>query len=85
MPGIMPISNVKQLIRMAELSGTPIPSDVEQKFLALDGDSDAVSDYGRELATTLCQKLLAGGAPGLHFYTMNTSTATKEIFENLGL
>lgn len=85
MPGIMPISNVKQLIRMADLSGTPIPSDVEQKFLALDGDSDAVRDYGRELATVLCQKLLAGGAPGLHFYTMNTSTATKEIFENLGL
>ena len=83
MPGIMPISNVKQLIRMAELSGTPIPSDVEQKFLALDGDSDAVRDYGRELATTLCQKLLAGGAPGLHFYTMNTSTATREIFAQI--
>ena len=85
MPGIMPISNVKQLIRMTELSGTPIPREVEQRFLALDGDSAAVGDYGREIATLLCQELLAGGAPGLHFYTMNTSTATKEIFENLGL
>lgn len=82
-PGILPVTNVKQLNRMAELSGTPIPSSISQAFDAIGDNPDDVRKLGVEIATELSQKLLDSGAPGLHFYTMNTSTATREIFENL--
>jgi methylenetetrahydrofolate reductase (NADPH) len=85
MPGVMPITNVKQVIRMTELSGTPIPTEVERKIRELENDPEAVRRYGCELATAFCKELLDGGAPGLHFYTMNTATSTKEIFQNLGI
>jgi methylenetetrahydrofolate reductase (NADPH) len=82
-PGILPVTNVKQLNRMAELSGTPIPASISQAFDAIGENPDDVRKLGVEIATELSQKLLDAGAPGLHFYTMNTSTATREIFENL--
>lgn len=82
-PGILPVTNVKQLNRMAELSGTPIPTRISEAFDAVGDNPDAVRRLGVEIATELSQKLLDAGAPGLHFYTMNTSTATREIFENL--
>ena len=82
-PGILPVTNVKQLNRMAELSGTPIPSSISQAFDTVGENPDDVRKLGVEIATELSQKLLDAGAPGLHFYTMNTSTATREIFENL--
>jgi methylenetetrahydrofolate reductase (NADPH) len=82
-PGILPVTNVKQLNRMAELSGTPIPVSISQAFDAIGENPDDVRKLGVEIATELSQKLLDAGAPGLHFYTMNTSTATREIFENL--
>ena len=85
MPGVMPITNVKQVIRMTELSGTPIPTEIERKIRELENDPEAVRRYGCELATGFCKELLDGGAPGLHFYTMNTATSTKEIFQNLGI
>jgi len=84
-PGILPITNVKQLERMAELGGTPIPQEVRESFAKIGADSDAVRARGIEIATELCRDLLEAGAPGLHFYTMNTSTATREIYTNLGI
>lgn len=82
-PGILPVTNVKQLVRMAELSGTEIPADILAKFSAVENDSEAVRKLGIEVATELCEQLLTLGVPGLHFYTMNTSTATLEIYRKL--
>ena len=82
-PGILPITNVKQLHRMAELGGTPIPPAVSAAFAAVEDDADAVHALGIELASQLCEELLRAGAPSLHFYTMNSSTATSAIFRNL--
>lgn len=84
-PGILPVTNVKQLMRIAELGGTPIPNQILQKFTAVESDPDAVKALGVDLATELCRALLDAGAPGLHFYTMNSSTATREIYSNLGI
>jgi methylenetetrahydrofolate reductase (NADPH) len=84
-PGILPVTNVKQLERMAELSGIPIPNSIREGFAKLEGDPESVKSLGIEIASDMCRELLAAGAPGLHFYTMNTSTATQEIFLNLGL
>jgi len=82
-PGILPVTNVKQLVRMAELSGTPIPANILEKFSAIEDDHDAVQKLGIEIATELCEQLLELGVPGLHFYTMNTSSATLEIYRKL--
>lgn len=82
-PGILPVTNVKLLHRMAELGGTPIPSHIAEAFAQVEDDPAAVRALGVEVATSLCQQLLAAGAPGLHFYTMNSSTATQEIYRNL--
>ena len=82
-PGILPITNVKQLHRMAELGGTPIPPSVSEAFSKVEDDSDAVHALGIELASQLCEDLLRAGAPSLHFYTMNSSTATSQIYGNL--
>ena len=82
-PGILPVTNVKQLNRMAELSGTPIPSHISEAFSKVEDNSDDVRKLGVEIATQLCQELLEAGAPGLHFYTMNTSSATREIYSQI--
>ncbi len=84
-PGILPVTNVRQLERMAELSGTPIPPSIRDRFLKIEGDSEGVKALGVEIATEMCSQLLDAGAPGLHFYTMNSSTATREIYLNLGI
>ena len=84
-PGIMPVTNVKQIQRFAELSGAAFPGDIAERFLAVEEDRVAVRELGVELATELCRELLDAGAPGLHFYTLNRSTATREIYANLGL
>ena len=84
-PGILPVTNVKQLERMAELGGTPIPSAIREKFARVEGDLEAVKALGIDIATQMCRELLDRGAPGLHFYTMNMSSATREIYVNLGL
>lgn len=82
-PGILPVTNVKLLHRMAELGGTPIPAHIADAFAQIENDPQAVRNLGVEIATSLCQELLAAGAPGLHFYTMNSSTATQEIYRKL--
>jgi len=84
-PGIMPITNLNSVARMAELSGAAVPSEVVDRLTAVGGEPNDVRRMGVEIATELCEKLLAEGAPGLHFYTLNRSTATREIYTNLGL
>ena len=85
LPGIMPITNIRQIQRFAELSGTEVPVALADRFLALGDDEAAVHALGVEVATQLCRELLDAGAPGLHFYTLNRSPATREIHANLGL
>jgi methylenetetrahydrofolate reductase (NADPH) len=82
-PGIMPITNLSQIQRFAKLSGSEVPSDLVAYISRYDGDKTAVRNAGIELATRLGDDLLAGGAPGLHFYTLNKSRATREIYANL--
>lgn len=82
-PGILPVTNVKQLHRMAELGGTPIPSKISEAFSRVESNPDDVKKLGVEIATQLCSDLLLAGAPGLHFYTMNSSSATREIYAQL--
>lgn len=84
-PGIMPVTNVKQLIRFAELSGTEIPYSIRQRFEAVADDSAAVARLGVEVATALCQELLDIGVGALHFFTLNSSPATREVVANLGI
>jgi methylenetetrahydrofolate reductase (NADPH) len=84
-PGVLPITNVTQLTRMAELSGTPIPQSVSEVILAIQDDSQKVRAFGIELASELSQRLLAGGVPGIHFYTMNSASSTIEIVRRIGL
>jgi methylenetetrahydrofolate reductase (NADPH) len=83
-PGIMPITNLKQIARMAQLSGAEVPAWVVSAVSDLTDPAD-VRRVGVEIASKLCTELLEAGAPGLHFYTMNRSTATREIYANLGL
>ena len=83
--GILPVTNVKQLQRMAELGGTPIPANIAKVFSDIADDADAVRKVGVELATKLCQELIGLNVPGIHFYTMNTADATLQICQNLGL
>jgi methylenetetrahydrofolate reductase (NADPH) len=84
-PGIMPVTNVRQIQRFAELSGAAFPENLARRLLAVEDDPEAVRRIGVEVASALCERLLAGGAPGLHFYTLNRSTATLEIYQALGL
>jgi methylenetetrahydrofolate reductase (NADPH) len=81
-PGIMPVTNVSQVTRFAELSGAAFPSALADRLHAAN-DPDEVRQIGIDAATELCVTLLEGGAPGLHFYTLNRSPATREIFARL--
>jgi methylenetetrahydrofolate reductase (NADPH) len=83
-PGIMPVTNAAQVTRMASLSGAEFPVAIAER-LAAAADPDDARRVGVEVATELCAELLERGAPGLHFYTLNRSTATREIYANLGL
>ena len=84
LPGIMPVTNKNQIRRMAELSGAAFPTWLADRLDRTD-DAEEIRRIGVDAATELCQGLLDAGAPGLHFYTMNRSTATSEIYANLGL
>jgi methylenetetrahydrofolate reductase (NADH) len=84
-PGIMPVTSIAGTKRMAEMQGSEFPEWLMQKLKAVEDDPDAVRRVGIEAATNLCRDLLDGGAPGLHFYTLNRSTATREIYANLEL
>lgn len=84
LPGIMPITNKSQVARMAAMSGAAVPERILARLDTSD-DPEHTRRVGVEVATELCAELLAAGAPGLHFYTLNRSTATREIYANLGL
>lgn len=80
-PGVMPVTSVRQLQRFAELQGTPLPSTMVARFERIADDPVAVRALGVEIAAELSQQLLDQGAPGIHFFTLNASTATREVFE----
>ncbi len=84
-PGIMPITNVKQLERMTSLCGATIPSRLRRELVSRSDQPDAVGDFGVAYATMQCAELLRGGAPGIHFYTLNRSPATRAILSALKL
>ena len=84
-PGLMPVTDAKQIQRMAQLSGAAFPADLAERLTAVAEDKQAVHDIGVEVTTALAETLLAGGVPGLHFYTLNRSTSTREVYRNLGL
>jgi methylenetetrahydrofolate reductase (NADPH) len=84
-PGILPITNVSQLRRMAELSGTPLPQSVKERIERVESDAAAVRKVGIDIASEICTELLSRGVPALHFYTMNSATSTLEIVKRIGL
>ena len=84
-PGIMPITNYVNLARFSDACGAEIPRWLRKRLEAWGDDQASLQAYGVEVVTELCRKLLDGGAPGLHFYTMNQATAVLAIWEGLGL
>ena len=84
-PGIMPATTIGSIKRMTQLQGSEFPRWLADKLEAVADDPDAVFAVGVAEATKLARALIDGGAPGLHFYTLNRSTATRQIYDNLGL
>ncbi|MGH3544824.1 MAG: methylenetetrahydrofolate reductase, partial [Mycobacteriales bacterium] len=82
-PGVMPVTNVAQIQRMAQLSGTPFPPKLARRLNDVADDPEAVAAIGVEVATELSERLLAEGAPGIHFITLNRSRATREVWSRL--
>lgn len=84
-PGIMPIVSFSKLARFSDACGAELPRWMRRKFEGLGDDNDAIRAFGLDVVTELCERLLTGGAPGLHFYSMNQSGLTLEICKRLGL
>ena len=84
-PGIMPITNYKQLARFSEACGAEIPRWIRKRLEGFGDDLEALRSFGLDVTTELCRRLLEGGAPGLHFYTMNRAGPTQTIWQRLGL
>lgn len=84
-PGIMPITNASGLLRFADSCGAEVPRWIRLRLQGLGDDAAGIRAFGLDVVTHLCEQLLAAGAPGLHFYTMNQSTAVLEICRRLGL
>ncbi len=84
-PGIMPITNLIQLARFSDNCGAEIPRWIRRRLESHGDDLEAIRAYGLEIVTELCRRLLEGGAPGLHFYTLNRSEPTLAVCQNLGL
>jgi methylenetetrahydrofolate reductase (NADPH) len=83
-PGVMPISNARQVIRMAELSGAAIPDELLAKFDSAENEVQA-RKIGMDYATQLAIDLIAAGAPGIHIFTLNSHTAAIELARGAGL
>ncbi len=84
-PGIMPIVSFFKLARFSEVCGAEIPRWMHRRFESLGDDTASIRELGLDIVTTLCERVLADGAPGLHFYTMNRADLVLEICERLGL
>lgn len=84
-PGIMPIAGFTKLARFSDACGAELPRWMRKKFESFGDDSDSIRAFGLDVVTELCERLLKGGAPGLHFYAMNQASLTTEICRRLGL
>ena len=84
-PGIMPIMKFSQLARFSDACGAEIPRSMRKILESYGDDNESVQAFGLDVVTQLCERLLAGGAPGLHFYTLNQSAPSLEIWKRLGL
>jgi methylenetetrahydrofolate reductase (NADPH) len=84
-PGIMPIGSFSKLARFSDACGAEIPRWMRRTFESYGDDADSIRAFGLEVVTRLCERLIAEGAPGLHFYSMNTAAPTLEICRRLGL
>lgn len=82
-PGIMPITNFENLVRFSDNCGADIPRWIRQRLSGFGEDTEGLKAFGLEIVSNLCERLIAGGAPGLHFYTMNRAQATSSILRNL--
>ncbi|MFO7649034.1 methylenetetrahydrofolate reductase [NAD(P)H] [Halomonas sp. 3H] len=82
-PGIMPITNYAKLARFSDACGAEIPRWIRKQLEAYGDDSEAIAAFGEEVISRLCQRLLDGGAPGLHFYTLNQAAPTLKILDNI--
>lgn len=85
LPGVMPLTTPRTLSKTVELSGSPVPAEVAERLEPYAGNAAAFRLAGMDFVTELCQKLISEGVPGLHFYTLNRSTATREVVQRLGL
>ena len=83
-PGIMPIGNYAQLARFSAMCGAEIPQWLRRRLEGFGDDRQALHAFGLDVVTTLCERLLAGGAPGLHIYTLNRAQTTLELCRRLG-
>jgi methylenetetrahydrofolate reductase (NADPH) len=83
--GIMPITNYTQLMRFSDMCGAEIPRWIRLKLASFGDDSAAIREYGLDVVTQLCERLIKGGAPGLHFYTLNQAVPSMAILQRLGL
>jgi methylenetetrahydrofolate reductase (NADPH) len=84
-PGIMPITNFTQLARFSDACGAEIPRWVRRRLEGMGDDIEEIRTFGHSVVLDLCRRLLAGGAPGLHFYTMNQAAPTLRLWQDLGL
>jgi methylenetetrahydrofolate reductase (NADPH) len=84
-PGIMPIAGFSKLARFSDACGAELPRWMRKKFEGFGDDAESIKAFGLDVVTELCEKLLAGGAPGLHFYCMNQAALTTEICKRLKL
>lgn len=84
-PGIMPITNSSQLMRFSEMCGAEVPRWIAKRLEGFGDDRESIRAFGLDVVTAMCDRLLQGGAPGLHFYTLNAAGSTRAIWQRLGL
>ena len=84
-PGVMPIAGFSKLARFSDACGAELPRWMRRKFESMGDDTNSIRAFGLDIVTELCERLIAGGAPGLHFYSMNMSGLTLEICQRLNI